>query len=198
MAQGRPLDLLIVSGYTQLNPWNYSVRLGHRYGVKVYPSLDESRVRDEAARTLRSSPAAYRGRALNVWASRPDGVYIFNFFDPHSPLWRELRRSRMLLPARPSLFRQRPRRRLDARAAQKFIRVPTLNPASPIGITSGKPRPVEFGFERILRVWTRAGRATLRLEFKILRPAFKPRIELNGKRLPNGRIAGDWLDFNCR
>jgi hypothetical protein len=39
-------DLLVVTGYTQLNPWEDGVKLGHKYGVKVYPSLDEPRVRD--------------------------------------------------------------------------------------------------------------------------------------------------------
>ena len=33
-------DLLVTGGYFRLNPWEYSVRLGHRYGVPVYPSLD--------------------------------------------------------------------------------------------------------------------------------------------------------------
>ncbi len=39
------VDLLIVSGYFRINPWEYSVNLGHKYGVQVYASLDESRVK---------------------------------------------------------------------------------------------------------------------------------------------------------
>src|SRR5207248_851025 len=67
-----------------------SLALRHKYGVKVYPSLDDPRVRDKTANQLRSTPATYRGRALEAWSSGADGVYMFNFFDPRSPLWREL------------------------------------------------------------------------------------------------------------
>jgi hypothetical protein len=84
------LDLLVVGSYFQLNEWEYSVALGHRYGVPVYPSLDESRVKDEAAARMRSSLPAFRGRADRVWASGADGIYMFNFFDPRDPLWKEL------------------------------------------------------------------------------------------------------------
>ncbi len=84
------IDLLVVSGYFRLNPWEKSVELGHKYGVPVYPCLSESRVRDAAGRKLRASDACYRGRAANVWASGADGVYMFNFFNPDSPLWNEL------------------------------------------------------------------------------------------------------------
>jgi len=41
------VDLLVGSGYFQLNPWETLVALGHKYNVPVYPSLDESRVRSD-------------------------------------------------------------------------------------------------------------------------------------------------------
>ena len=59
--QGGLLDLLMVSGYTQLNPWEYSVQLGHKYGVKVYPSLDES-----ASRMRRRENCAQAWRRIVV------------------------------------------------------------------------------------------------------------------------------------
>src|SRR5690606_14864319 len=43
------IDMLGVASYFQLNSWKTSADLGHRYGVKVYPSLDESRVREAEA-----------------------------------------------------------------------------------------------------------------------------------------------------
>ena len=89
MKQGL-IDVMTVCSYFQLNDWKYSADWGHKYGVKVYPSLDESRIRDEAARQLRMTPLAYRGRAANAWNAGMDGIYLFNSFDPHSPLWREL------------------------------------------------------------------------------------------------------------
>jgi len=84
------LDLLVVSGYFQLRDWDYSVALARQYGVKVYPSLDECRLSNTAAKALRTTDLAYRGRAANVWGFGADGVYMFNFTDPQSPLWRQM------------------------------------------------------------------------------------------------------------
>lgn len=133
------IDLLIVSGYTQLNPWAYSVKLGRQYGVKVYPSLDEPRVRDAAANKLRASRETYRGRALNAWAAGVDGIYLFNYFDPHSSLWRELGNPCGLQRLDRIHF-------LSVRGTgsmpvphQAFLNVPTLNPADPISLTTNQP-----------------------------------------------------------
>ena len=84
------VDMLMPSGYFRLNEWDYSVALGHKYGVKVYPSLDESRVRDLNAKAMRSTVGSYRGRAAAVWQAGADGVYLFNSFNPNNPIWREL------------------------------------------------------------------------------------------------------------
>jgi len=84
------IDLLVVSGYFRLNPWERSVELGHQYGVPVYPCLSESRIRDPEARKVRATNECYRARAATVWDAGADGVYLFNFFNPNSPLWREL------------------------------------------------------------------------------------------------------------
>jgi len=127
-----------VTGYTQLNPWEYSVRLGRKYGVKVYPSLDEPRVREPEAQKVRASLESYRGRALQAWAAGMDGVYLFNFFDPTSPLWRELGDPEALRKLDRAYF-------LSARGVgsmyvphQPFLHVPVLNPASPITLSPGR------------------------------------------------------------
>ena len=84
------LDLLVVSSYFQLHDWDYSVTLAHQYGVKIYPSLDESRISITTAQAMRMTDLAYRGRAANVWGFGADGVYMFNFFDRLSPLWQQM------------------------------------------------------------------------------------------------------------
>jgi hypothetical protein len=84
------IDLLVPAGYFQINDWDYSVTLARKHGVKVYPSLDESRVKDETAKQMRATILAYRGRAANVWAAGADGVYLFNCFDASFPGYREL------------------------------------------------------------------------------------------------------------
>ncbi len=71
-------DLLFTAGYLQFNNWEYSAELGHRFGVPVYPSLDESRVRSELPRHRRNCIKGYYGRAMNVWEAGCDGVFMFN------------------------------------------------------------------------------------------------------------------------
>lgn len=83
------VDLLSGSCYFQLNSWEYLVALGHRHGVPVYPCLSDSRVRGES-RFRRSSIKCYRARAMQAWAAGADGIYMFNYFDPRGPVWREL------------------------------------------------------------------------------------------------------------
>lgn len=84
------VDMMVVGGYFRLNPWETSVALGHQYGVPVYPSLDETRFKDEEAKKLRSSEEGLRARAMNVWNSGADGVYAFNHFNPRASYWREI------------------------------------------------------------------------------------------------------------
>ena len=52
-------DILFTTSYLHMNEWDYSAELGHRYGIPVYPSLDESRVRSELPRHKRN---CVRGR----------------------------------------------------------------------------------------------------------------------------------------
>lgn len=71
-------DILFTTSYLQLNNWEYSAELGHRFGVPVYPSLDESRVRSELPRHKRNCVKGYYGRIMNVWEAGCDGVLMFN------------------------------------------------------------------------------------------------------------------------
>jgi len=214
------VDLLIGSGYAQFNPWEYSVQLGHRYGVKVYPSLDESRVRDESARKLRSTLAAYRGRAMNVWASGADGVYLFNFFDPESPLWRELGDPSVLQKLDRTYFASIRGTGSMPVPHQKFIQAPILNPANPVSIAPDKPARIDFpigetlpggeanhpassegghparlGTDHPARLPNASTRITLRLQFKTPPDPKELRALLNGKALSPGRLRDNWLEF---
>ena len=73
------IDILITSSYFQLNNWEYSVTLGHKYGVKVYPSLDEIRIKERYAKNQRQTLKCYRARAMNAFSSGADGIYLFNY-----------------------------------------------------------------------------------------------------------------------
>lgn len=84
------VDLMAVSCYFRLNPWSTSVALGKKFDVPVYAALSETRMKDEEAKRLRASVESYRGRAMNAWRQGVSGIYMFNFFNPDSPLWNEL------------------------------------------------------------------------------------------------------------
>ncbi|MCP4643577.1 MAG: hypothetical protein GY851_24225, partial [bacterium] len=84
------IDIMTVSGYFRLNPWETSVALAHEHNVPVWACISESRFKDADAKKVRASTECYRGRAANVWDSGADSVYMFNFFNPASPLWNEL------------------------------------------------------------------------------------------------------------
>lgn len=135
------VDLLVVSSYFQLNDWEYSVALGHKYGVKVYPSLDESRVGNESARKMRMTPFAYRGRAEDVWAAGADGVYIFNLFDPRDPIWREAGDPAGLARLDRDFFASS-RGAVGANGGNLpyngFQKLETLNPSNPKSLPPGK------------------------------------------------------------
>lgn len=189
------VDLLMVSGYTQLNSWEYSVQLGHRYGVKVYPSLDEPRIKDKTAQELRASLATYRGRALNVWSAGADGVYVFNVFDPNHPLWRELGDPAGLLKLDRNYVASVRGVGAVPVPHQKFIRIPTLNPANPIAVTSEKPASVEFNIGEDTSLAAENTRIVLRLRFKEPPDPQGLSVRVNGKELPVGVPGDGWLDF---
>ena len=193
------VDLLVASGYFQLRPWSDTVALGHGHGAKVYASLDESRVRDEPARRLRSTLESYRGRAAAAWAAGADGVYLFNAFDPKHPLWRELGSAEGLAGLDKDYFASI--RGVGAAAGgalphAAFVQVPTLNPASPIRIPAGGRAAS----------WFQAGRDSAdpaRVTVLIQRsPADRPivpAVSLNGHALDAGVAEAEgWLGYAAR
>jgi hypothetical protein len=191
------LDLMVVSGYFQLNDWDYSVALARKHGVKLYPSLDESRLRDEAARKARMTGPAYRGRAADVWASGADGVYMFNSFDPTSPLWRELGDLRGLAKLDQDYFGSI---RGVTNAAggnlplEPYLRLETLNPSRPRNVPPGGSAVA------ILRLGDDIGQKTpvalkLRLQFATPPQPASLRVRINGKALAAPTVVGGWAEF---
>ena len=85
------IDMLTVSDYWRMCPWETDVELAHRHGKKVYACLSESRERDKAACDLRNSIESYRGRAMQALRSGVDGIYLFNAQDvSNETLYNEL------------------------------------------------------------------------------------------------------------
>ena len=80
----RLVDVWIGGGYFRLNPWETSVALAHRYGIRFYASIDESRI-ERVARSKklpyisgREGRASYAARFAEAMAAGADGVYLFN------------------------------------------------------------------------------------------------------------------------
>jgi hypothetical protein len=195
------LDLLVVGGYYRLNDWEYSAKLGHKHGVKVYPSLDESRVRDPAAKMLRTSVEAYRGRALDAWGAGMDGVYLFNSFDPTSPLWRELGSRSVLAPLDRDYFASILGIGNAAGGAlphASFMRIPALNPAAPIALKPGEPTKSAFYAGNVMTSGSpHPGEVVrLRLQFAEPVPASDLTVHLHGKPLATGTTQGNWVEFD--
>ena len=193
------IDILVPAGYFQLNDWEHSVALAHRHGVKVYPSLDETRLRDEAAVKLRMTDPGYRARAANVWASGADGVYLFNFFEPKSPRWRELGDPKLLTRLDQDYFASF--RGVGAAAGGNlpfptYQSVETLNPSRPNTLKPGTSATARL---RVGSDLTTAGAAklTLRLQFDpaAKSPASPLTVRLNGRNLPPAPVVNGWMEF---
>ena len=194
------VDLLITGGYFQLNDPAYSVALGRKFGVKVYPSLDDSRVRDVDARKLRASTAGYRGRALNAWRAGADGVYLFNSFNPTDPIWRELGSAATLAARERDYFASVLGPGAAAGGAYPhipFIRLSQLNPSNPIPLKPGSTATTTFHTGEKLAANAGVAAATvLRLQFKEPGGFEALTAELNGEALRGGRVQAGWLEFD--
>lgn len=187
---GGLVDLLVTTSYIQLQPWDYSVALGHRHGVKVYASLDESRLNDPEARRERMTVEAYRARAADAWAAGVDGVYLFNHFDPRSPLWRELGDRRKLVELDKDYFASY--RGIGSATFPRpvYQRLPTLNPTAPLPLSAGSPTGVQLYLgDEFSPTATVSPNVTLRLRIPGLETADEVVVACNGNPLTAGRLA---------
>ncbi|WP_438480624.1 sulfatase-like hydrolase/transferase [Oleiharenicola lentus] len=188
-------DILVVGGYFQLNEWNESVALGHRYGVKVYPSLDDSRVKGEGSAEKRMSDEGYRGRAAVAWAAGADGVYLFNQFNPKRKLWNELGDPRGLAKLDRDYFASIYG---VARAAggnfphQKFQTLETLNPGDPKELPAAKAVMAKLMLDASP---SQAKSRTLGLQFDQPFASHQLSVKLNDTTLAANREANGWIFF---
>lgn len=183
-------DMLVMSGYFQLNEWSTSAALGKKYGVKVYASLDESRIKDEAGRKSRGTNEAYRGRAAAAWQAGMDGVLLFNFFDPASPLWKELGNAKKLTELDKDYFGS-VRGIVGANGGNlpigPYQKVETLNPSNPKKVAAGMELSA-----RIMMGESGKTEKTLRLRFRAV-PA-ELVVQVNGHVVSIKETEPDWVE----
>ncbi len=84
------IDIISGSGYYHLEPWENLVALGRQYDVPVYAVLSASRLVSPSQPESKGNIEAWRGAALRAWQAGVSGIYTFNRFNPHDPIFREL------------------------------------------------------------------------------------------------------------
>ena len=83
-------------GYFQLEPWEKLGELGRRFDVPVYACLSASRLGFPTGQGDRFSKRRvvgieeWRGQALTAWEAGVSGIYVFNVFNPHEQIYREI------------------------------------------------------------------------------------------------------------
>jgi len=196
---GGLVDLLTTTSYIQLNPWEYSVALGRRHGVKVYSSLDECRFPDPEARGERMTVEAYRARAAAAWAAGVDGIYLFNHFDVRSPLWNELGDRRTLATLDKDYFASYRGPGGEPFPRPAFQNLPTLNPSAPLNLEAGWATNVDLYLgDEFAADADRGPEATLRLALPGITAADQVAVTCNGTAVTGGRIVAGprpWLEI---
>jgi len=193
------VDILITTGYFRLNPWQYSVELGHKYGVQVYACLSDSRVRGET-RFRRSSVASYRGRAMNAWADGADGLHLFNYFDPNAAIWSELGEPDLLLTMDKLYFvtvRDGDPRSYLARG-RDYRNIPVFGPSHPQLLSTRRPvtLPITIG-DDLVAAQDRGHRPNVSLHVEVpgIQNPKQLSVALNGVALTGGVAKDGWIDI---
>ncbi|MEW6359339.1 MAG: family 10 glycosylhydrolase [Planctomycetota bacterium] len=194
------IDLMAVSGYFRLSPWEASVELGHKYDVPVIASMDETRLKDPQASKVRASIECYRGRAMNAWSAGADGVYLFNAFNPRHPMWRELGDPKALAALdKVYVAGVRGTRVVNTwmrDGEKRFLRRSVLSPECPIKLQPGKMETVK------VRVGENPGKrkdrveVTLQLRLKDMPNANDLSVTINGNTLAAKTAKDDWIDYS--
>lgn len=202
MEQGL-LDLWIAGGTFQLNDWAYSVGVARQHGVKVYPSLDNNRVKDDQAKQMRNTAETYRARGSNALAAGADGVCLFNFFgvfDPKAPkhnLFNELADAEKLATLDRDYFASSQGMVRSASGnypLESFQNTETLNGRNPKQVKPGTATDVKL-YVQDAPFSDPAPKLTLRLRFEKLRNAETLQVRLNGAELKPTKTSDQWVDY---
>ncbi len=189
------IDILVPSGYFRLRPWEDSVALGKKYNIPVYPSLSESRLRDKEARSVRASLESYRARAMDVWQSGADGVYMFNFFHAPHPLWNELGALETLAPLNKVYTTgARGLREMSYwnKKGDQFLRREHLSPERPRTVSPGESANVSLRVDKPEPGAT----VTLNLRIKDNVPTDSLAVVYKDVTLPLLKSDGAWRSYN--
>ncbi|MCX6992090.1 MAG: family 10 glycosylhydrolase [Kiritimatiellaeota bacterium] len=202
------VDMLTVTCLFQLNPWEYSVRLGHKYDVPVYAGLSDSRVRAGMAKGWpqdfqRNTTLFYHGYAMQAWQSGVDGIYMFNYFNPNAPAWRELGDPKELQIKNKVYFMSPrgyglPSAGSYVKGGEKFRNTPTLCVEKPIYLLSNQTQKMTLVMaENFPGAEKRKLRPeiTCHLWVKSMAEGNRVDVKMNGRLLENIKASGESLDY---
>lgn len=87
------IDIVVGADYLKFKLWSNLVEIGNKYNVPVYAGIEQRRMLpdnrfDDAEQD--SSIELWRGEAHSAWSAGINGIYTFNRFNPHDPLFNEL------------------------------------------------------------------------------------------------------------
>ncbi|MCX6991943.1 MAG: hypothetical protein NT011_02250 [Kiritimatiellaeota bacterium] len=196
------IDCFIGSDYFQLNQYGYQVDLAHKYGVKCYPGLSDTRVGGfgKGGDQQRASDASYKARAMNVFAQGGDGVYIFNEYNASRNYLYSIGSPTSLLGQDKMFFvtwvNGKPSTYLTG--GNSYQRSDILTPADSIPLTTGQrvERGLYVGENLRAAIAARLTPALdLELQIACLGTADNAQVDWNGKPLKGGELKDNQLHF---
>jgi len=199
----RLIDIWVAGGYFRLQEWNDTVAMGHKYGVQVWASIDESRVRD---RDNRNSLEAYRARVMNAWNAGVDAVWLFNFFySPDDPQFKLLFEAGdpEALAFTDKMYvadaRGRGNAQRDLKGGERFFTRPmTFSPENPITLEPGESATVDLLVgDDVTGAKDKGYTATVTLRIRASPGTDKDDliVRLNDRVLSDGTRSGNWVEY---
>jgi hypothetical protein len=140
------IDIMIGGFYMRLNRWKDTADICHKYGVKFYPSLDESRIMNAHPAFRRNTTQSVNARIAAALKCGVDGIYFFN---------RE--KSALTNPANAANIKFADKRYfityryvsplIYVASGQKYEKLRNLSPLNKVILRRGKPEKfnLEFG-----------------------------------------------------
>ena len=85
------IDIVTGGDYIKFEPWTNLAAIGRQYNVPVYACLEQRRLTNQGNDAERETAIElWRGEAYIAWNSGMNGIYTFNRFNPHDPIFKEL------------------------------------------------------------------------------------------------------------
>jgi Glycosyl hydrolase-like 10 len=198
------IDILIPGGDFVLNTMKYSVDLGHKYGVKVYPDFDPCTSAAKSGQFDRNSTNAWRSRAMEAWQAGADGVYTFNWFNTWHQSYDEMGDPKILAKLDKDYFINVTGKLGWHRAEQyladgyRFHDAPSLHPDHPefLSMEKSLKLPMMVG-DNVL--WGIKEGVVPEIVCNLWLPKVTTTdqvvVKLNGRQLKGGKFSDEWITY---